>query len=220
MRSAMFSLLAGAAAAVALANPAVAAVTVTNTTGTPLANQIYGIDSNGTTVYGSSPNNNGIANVTFTANTTVHIGAGFAQINDVTPNTPDFYSLIINPDQDFTDFKWSVMLTGEGTVTVYYLATGSGLDANNLANYTSLAGSYAADGSNLNKLLSGGTFDGFAIVTNNPIAFFEIKQMTYNGVTAPPVPEPGTWAMMLLGFGAIGYGMRRRRSNGTVMQIA
>lgn len=26
------------------------------------------------------------------------------------------------------------------------------------------------------------------------------------------VPEPGTWAMMLLGFGAIGFSMRRRRS--------
>ncbi len=26
------------------------------------------------------------------------------------------------------------------------------------------------------------------------------------------VPEPGTWAMMLLGFGAIGFGMRRRKS--------
>ena len=25
------------------------------------------------------------------------------------------------------------------------------------------------------------------------------------------VPEPGTWAMMLLGFGAIGFSMRRRR---------
>lgn len=25
-----------------------------------------------------------------------------------------------------------------------------------------------------------------------------------------PVPEPGTWAMMLLGFGAIGFAMRRR----------
>jgi hypothetical protein len=31
------------------------------------------------------------------------------------------------------------------------------------------------------------------------------------GVTSA-VPEPGTWAMMLLGFGAIGFSMRRRRS--------
>lgn len=31
----------------------------------------------------------------------------------------------------------------------------------------------------------------------------------FDGVGA--VPEPGTWAMMLLGFGAIGFAMRRRR---------
>ena len=32
------------------------------------------------------------------------------------------------------------------------------------------------------------------------------------GPGAPPVvPEPGTWAPMLLGFGAVGYAMRRRR---------
>lgn len=34
------------------------------------------------------------------------------------------------------------------------------------------------------------------------------------------VPEPGTWAMMLLGFGAIGFAMRRRRFTGGVLQQA
>lgn len=31
--------------------------------------------------------------------------------------------------------------------------------------------------------------------------------------SAGAVPEPGTWAMMLLGFGAIGFGMRRRKGH-------
>lgn len=37
--------------------------------------------------------------------------------------------------------------------------------------------------------------------------------LTYNYTpfSAGAVPEPGTWAMMLLGFGAIGFQMRRRR---------
>ena len=30
------------------------------------------------------------------------------------------------------------------------------------------------------------------------------------------VPEPSTWAMMLLGFGAVGYSMRRRRVNASL----
>ena len=35
------------------------------------------------------------------------------------------------------------------------------------------------------------------------------------------VPEPGTWAMMLLGFGGIGFAMRRgRKQNGRLLQIA
>ena len=38
------------------------------------------------------------------------------------------------------------------------------------------------------------------------------------GVTAA-VPEPGTWAMMLLGFGAVGFSVRRKRP-ATLMQAA
>ena len=34
------------------------------------------------------------------------------------------------------------------------------------------------------------------------------------------VPEPATWATMLLGFGAVGFSMRRRRSASTVAAIS
>lgn len=33
------------------------------------------------------------------------------------------------------------------------------------------------------------------------------------------VPEPSTWAMMLLGFGAVGFGMRRRREGAPKMRV-
>ena len=36
------------------------------------------------------------------------------------------------------------------------------------------------------------------------------------GGDTPPVPEPSTWAMMLFGFGALGFAMRRRRGKETL----
>ena len=43
----------------------------------------------------------------------------------------------------------------------------------------------------------------------------------YTTGSRPPVPEPATWAMMLLGFGAAGAAMRRsRRKTGMLVQIA
>ncbi|TCP29517.1 DUF4394 domain-containing protein [Sphingomonas sp. BK235] len=40
------------------------------------------------------------------------------------------------------------------------------------------------------------------------------------GIAVAPVPEPATWAMMILGFGAIGYSMRRRSTVRFTRQIA
>ncbi len=40
------------------------------------------------------------------------------------------------------------------------------------------------------------------------------------GRLIPAVPEPGTWAMMLIGFGGIGYSMRRRRKSTMIAQVA
>lgn len=46
-----------------------------------------------------------------------------------------------------------------------------------------------------------------------------IKQVRIDLSTAPRVPEPATWAMMIVGFGAAGVAMRRRRRN-LVSQLA
>jgi hypothetical protein len=47
------------------------------------------------------------------------------------------------------------------------------------------------------------------------------NQVRLNLNTATAVPEPGTWAMMLLGFGVVGASMRRRRRiAGNLLQMA
>lgn len=53
------------------------------------------------------------------------------------------------------------------------------------------------------ELLTSGSFTSAG-------GFDSFRQLRLGGVT-PAVPEPGTWAMMLIGFGAIGFSMRRGR---------
>jgi hypothetical protein len=49
--------------------------------------------------------------------------------------------------------------------------------------------------------------------------FKQLRLVMADSVTA--VPEPGTWGLMLLGFGGIGMAMRRRRRElGALMQVA
>jgi len=51
---------------------------------------------------------------------------------------------------------------------------------------------------------------GYLLVANQAQfeGTFSISQVAAN------VPEPSTWAMMILGFGAVGLGMRRRKQTG------
>jgi len=57
--------------------------------------------------------------------------------------------------------------------------------------------------------ITSGLIDLSEYFPNNPgyshITFF-------NSGSTPAVPEPATWALMLLGFGAVGWGLRRRNS--------
>ena len=61
---------------------------------------------------------------------------------------------------------------------------------------------------NLAYSIAGGTAEGLRQV-----------RIASTDAGVPPVPEPATWAMMLLGFGAAGFALRRRRRP-ALLQIA
>lgn len=46
-----------------------------------------------------------------------------------------------------------------------------------------------------------------AVQQTNATSSFGIR---YEYIAAPAVPEPATWMLMILGFGVVGYGLRRR----------
>jgi hypothetical protein len=49
-------------------------------------------------------------------------------------------------------------------------------------------------------------------VETAPGAFFkEFKQVDFSPAGLPPIPEPASWAMMILGFGGVGGVLRSRR---------
>ena len=217
-----------AASLAALATPALAQTVTSEVNGSPLPYQIFGIGTGphdpANVVYGSSPSNdNGAPNVTFTsgAGSTVQvvISDGFAQID---PGTGTWTSLQIDPTEfDFTDFKFAISLEGatsdaNDNVLVEYLLAGA-------SDYVSWGTIDGLTAPNVNFELSGATFDAFRLSTVSAgVTFGTIKQMSYNPVGAPPpVPEPATWAMMLMGFGATGVAMRRsRRRKGLLTQFA
>lgn len=214
-----FILAVCAASAVALASPAVAAPIVVVTqpvSGTPLTAQIYGITNAtpDTTQYGTEPANGGAANVTFTGNSAFTIVNGFAQ---TISGSASLTSLTINPFSLFTDIKLALNLAGltggqDGTVNIFYLL------ADGTTNVTPLTAVGSGNNSNFEVSVSGGLFDSITIQSTN--GFSQVKQISIEPLVRA-VPEPATWAMMLLGFGGIGMTMRRRQRRGSVlMQVA
>ena len=82
----------------------------------------------------------------------------------------------------------------------------------------------ASNGSNflgLRVTSAGQNFYGFLYSTNAQVNSYGFESVANTGITATTtvpaaVPEPGTWAMMILGFGVIGYAIRRK----TVVRFA
>lgn len=89
-----------------------------------------------------------------------------------------------------------------GANNIYYLTGPSFVDGSGL-------GFQTAAGTNVNLFFQSSA-SSYRINTTNPFTSSFVSA-TSAGVVAA-VPEPATWAMMLVGFGAIGFAMRRRRS--------
>ena len=70
--------------------------------------------------------------------------------------------------------------------------------ANNCQNFMGISGT------------AGETFTKISFSFTNG-GVHDLRQLRLGGIAAPVVPEPASWAMMLVGFGIVGSAMRRRK---------
>ena len=144
----------------------------------------------------------------------------------------------------FSDtFQFTIPQTGTGsgsiTTTVDALSFGglTDLDINSVTVNGLAAIETLRDINGVVCLVEGvgtcGATETFAL-SNVPITSGVLNQIIVTGTSrglgsfggnltfapAASVPEPATWAMMLIGFAGIGWQLRRRRSSGTLAQFA
>ena len=156
---------------------------------------------------------------------------------DVTPDSQGLavYSLNASDLDTFGEIQFNrngadtVIVNVSGLAPVLndnFLGSSSGLGANviwNFADATTISLTTAWKGSILAPFANAttGNFIEGSAVFNNLVQNGEVHLGTYSGNYAPPVPtpppsvdavpEPATWAMLLLGFGFVGAAVRRRR---------
>jgi PEP-CTERM motif len=159
-------------------------------------------DSTSTTAHvGSQTGDPGTPVVSLVANIKVDYANGFATIKNVTDlfNT---LTISVPVGWTFTDLVFDVLDPNDFKVTGsnggFSTITGQ---KNGLDEYTALA----INGTSLTSLTLSST-DGFS----------QIKQLEISGLTAT-IPEPSTWAMMILGFAGVGFMAYRQKSKPALM---
>jgi len=152
-------------------------------------------------------------------------------------------------DGDFTDiFEFTIGMSGMGTIGTGSGSITTGVNLEDFLSTTDLdITSVLVNGVLANLVLADG--DGIVcttrgvgtcganetwsannvLITGGDLNTIEVSGLSrglgsYGGnLTFTPrtaVPEPGTWGLMLLGFGAIGWQIRRSKRNGSIAQFA
>lgn len=124
-------------------------------------------------------------------------------------------------DADFREIEFNLFnAVGSGqSVTLSFYGSffdaltntfNEGVRTYTIGNGQNFVSAYATDGDYFTKVVFDATGAGVA----------DLRQLRISGFTPGAVPEPATWAMMLLGFGIVGGAMRRRRKVGVSYQMA
>jgi len=217
-----------AAFLVAAAIPAFA-VTMVSTSGTPLSETIKtNVGGNGTSIdFFSDPSH---LKVVYSSTSTLSPSSsgGFAFVQGV--SGAGFTNLTLTPDNfTFSDIKFNMQLPASSggpsipngyktaftfDTTVYFTGAGSPVTFNN------------AGGTGENRfLVTGGVGEAISKIVfsnlvgvstknnnptlTNPYNFDSLRQVSFDAISG--VPEPSTWALFILGFGAIGMMLRSGR---------
>ena len=203
-------LLAAGAAAAIMSAPANAAVFIVMSSGfvQPEENVLFQTENQtGTTIQGVTNQTNTMVTFTSLTDTLLTTGSqGQARLEAVDGSLDQVMFGLTDPQLTFTEAEFNLFNAFPNTTQVT-ISLSSGLtqtfDLN--PNGQNFFGIRATDGDTLSSI----NFD------TNGSGLSDVRQFRIGGISGlqmGAVPEPGTWAMMLLGFGAIGFGMRRRKS--------
>jgi hypothetical protein len=205
----MLTLAAASALAVAAVSPASAAIIITASPGAvqPSENVLTNTSMTATTVMGTTNQTSTSVSVSSTENLTTTSSNGQARFL-ATDGSLDAGTIFLTRGGTFTSAEFnlfnalgstnSVNITVNGVTRAFALGNGE-----NFFGFTATAG----------DVISSIAFD------TNGTGVTDLRQLRVGGVAAA-VPEPGTWALMLLGFGAIGAAMRKRRRTTHLPQFA
>jgi hypothetical protein len=205
--------LAATAAAITLAAPATAAIIISPSPGAvqPSENVLTDTNMTGqTTVLGTTNQTNTSVSVQSLNGELLRTDMSNGQSRFAsTDDSLDFARIFLTQGGSFTQAEFNLFgATGASSVDITVAGIINGVAGTTtqtfaLTNGENFFGFNATGG----DLISSITFNTSATLASGGVT--DLRQLRVGGVSA--VPEPTTWAMMLIGFGAVGYSMRRRK---------